>query len=267
MPEGSTAGIESLPPKLTKIDIIIGTVTIVVLFCVFALLLHTLLGQISSYQQLLAGPTGVGQELVFARAADAAIIKTCSIFLAFVLMFLGALYTFRVASVPYRLAAEGEKTKGTFETASPGLVMITLGMILICFAMWKEYTITVERPSTVGQLPTKQTTASAIDGVKESGFGREEIASINTALALLHSKRPTLTEAEAETFSVLLPKLDQFRRSMIFQIYPQMRQSYDALAAKYAANPISLGQLSAEERESFESVQQLLSEQIEGRKK
>jgi hypothetical protein len=266
MPAVPAATKELSPPKLSKIDIVIGTVTIAVLFGVCALLLYVLLGQISSYQRLLAGPTGAGRELAFARAADAAIVKTCSIFLAFALMFLGALYTFRVASAPYRLVAEGEKVKGTLETASPGLVMITLGMILICSAVWKEYTISFDGALTTSS-PNRVYTSSVLSGAGESGFGRDEIASVNTAIVLLDGRRSALSKSEAEMWSALRPRLDQLRRSMIFRIYPQMRQPYDALAAKYSFNPSSLGQLSAEERESFESVRQLLSEQIEMREK
>jgi len=247
---------------ISRGDMVIGAVTVTILFGIFALLLHTLLGQIGTYQRMLAGHREGALELAFARAADAAIVKTCSIFLAFALMFLGALYTFRIAPAQYRLVAEGQKVKGTFETASPGLVMITLGMVLICAVVWKEYTITYDATTSVGSAGAKTVTQQAVEGGTERGFGRDEIASVNSAIAFVDGRNSVLTRSERETWSILRPRLDQLRRAMVFRVYPQMRQRYDSLAAKYSLDPGSISQLSAEERESFKSVQDLMSAQV-----
>jgi hypothetical protein len=254
--------------KLTKLDVMTSAVTIIVLCSVFGFLFYILLGQIGSYQRLLADASAGSAKLALARAADAAIVKTCSIFLAFALMFLGALYTFRVTSTPYRLSAEGDKVKGTLETASPGLVMITIGMVLICSAIWKEYSITLGDAISAGAFPGKPegaTTSSVAPGVRELGFGRKEIASVNTAIALLDGA--PLAKPDAARWAELRPELDQFRKTLVFRIYPQMRQTYDALAAKAAFDPKTIGQLSADDQETFESVRRLLSEQVEEKSK
>jgi hypothetical protein len=73
--------------------------------------------------------------LTYSRAADFAITKTSALFLAFALVLTGALYVLRTATDRFALSVEGHATKGSLETSSPGLVMITLGVVLVVFVL------------------------------------------------------------------------------------------------------------------------------------
>ncbi|MEK6334016.1 MAG: hypothetical protein AABM67_03645 [Acidobacteriota bacterium] len=74
--------------------------------------------------------------IAYTRAWDFAIAKISSIFLAFCLIMVGALYVLRAASVSYSLSVAHKSRKGSLETGSPGLVMITLGVILMAVVMF-----------------------------------------------------------------------------------------------------------------------------------
>lgn len=263
-----------LPPKLSRVDLVLGVITGVLLFGVLGLLLYTQVGQMEQYRHLLGNPNSGAGALAFARAADAATVKTCSIFLAFALIFLGALFTFRAASMPFQLGAEGAGGKGTLETASPGLVMMTLGVFLAGSTVWKEYTISLDSSMatpTTGMTPSQTisdakviTSSAAPPSGAEPTYGGDAMAAINTAVALLDAQRANLTDPEGATWTATRPRLDQLRRTMAFRIYPQIRQRYDALSSQYRADPKSLEALKPEDRDAFEAVQRLLTAQIEG---
>ena len=98
--------------------------TIGVMLVVALIMGFVLLQQVSNYRELLTAvrsPPGVVPNGALApalsRSLDAAVIKTCSIFLAFLLVFLGGLYTLRVGDSAYRLSIEGGLGKGALETA------------------------------------------------------------------------------------------------------------------------------------------------------
>ena len=73
--------------------------------------------------------------LSYNRALGAAIVKTSAVFLGYLLVFTGALYVLRITSTTYRLGVGTEHYKGTLQTSSPGLVIITLGIFLIAITI------------------------------------------------------------------------------------------------------------------------------------
>ena len=73
--------------------------------------------------------------LAYARSADYAASKYCSLLLGFALIFLGSAYVLRVSTVTYSLSAAAQGASGTFATTSPGLVMATLGVVLVALAV------------------------------------------------------------------------------------------------------------------------------------
>lgn len=80
--------------------------------------------------------------LTYSRAWDFAVVKTSTLFLAFMLIFLGALYILRVAEVSYSLSiASPESRKISFSTASPGLVLVTLGTIVVIILLFSKSSI------------------------------------------------------------------------------------------------------------------------------
>jgi hypothetical protein len=66
--------------------------------------------------------------LVYAGSRDYALMKTATIFMGFVLIFVGCLYVLRAGSTAFRLASG---SKLSLDTTSPGLVMVALGVALI----------------------------------------------------------------------------------------------------------------------------------------
>jgi hypothetical protein len=82
--------------------------------------------------------------LVFTRAWDFAVVKTCSLFLAFILIFLGALYVLRQGEQGYRARIDSGLMKATLQSSSPGLVLATLGVVLVIAVLFSATTISVE---------------------------------------------------------------------------------------------------------------------------
>jgi len=265
----------AIEPRASKIDILLGTVTLAVLLSVFSLLLYTLLAQWQNYQRLLevsiSGKAGMelGMGLSFARAADAAVIKTCSIFLAFVLIFLGGLYTFRVGDALYRLTAEGHGIRGALETASPGLVMVTLGMLLICVAIWKEHRIDVASspapPNAVAVSTVSTSTAMPSRPESSPSFDQNDVYALNTVMALLDRHGSVLSKQQQATWTDTRPRLDRIRRTIAFDMHPTIRRKYDGWSSRYAVEPDFVNQLTPAERQEFIAVQQLLAGMIASR--
>jgi hypothetical protein len=61
--------------------------------------------------------------ITYTRALDFAIAKIPSMFLAFCLILIGALYVLGSATVAYSLSVANSSQKSSLETGSPGLVM------------------------------------------------------------------------------------------------------------------------------------------------
>ena len=85
--------------------------------------------------------------LAYARGLDAAIVKTSALFLGFLLVFTGALYVLRIATSHYRLSVKSGHNSGNLQTSSPGLVIITLGIVLIIVTMLTHSTLDFSTPS------------------------------------------------------------------------------------------------------------------------
>lgn len=94
--------------------------------------------------------------ITYTRAWDFAVVKVSSIFLAFCLIMVGALYVLRTATVSYSLTLTNQAQKGSLETSSPGLVMLTLGVVLMAVVVFStskvEYQETSDSP-TLSEAP------------------------------------------------------------------------------------------------------------------
>lgn len=76
----------------------------------------------------------------YARALDFATVKLSTVLLGFILAFLGALYVLRIQASVFKGSVTSTGTGGTIETSSPGLVMLTLGVVaVICSLFSKSY--------------------------------------------------------------------------------------------------------------------------------
>jgi hypothetical protein len=84
--------------------------------------------------------------ITYTRAWDFAIAKISSIFLAFCLILIGALYVLRAASASYSLSVTDQFRKSSLETGSPGLVMMTLGVALMAIVILSSSTVEYKSP-------------------------------------------------------------------------------------------------------------------------
>ncbi len=89
--------------------------------------------------------------LAYMRALGAAVVKTSALMLAFIVVFLGAMYVLRKATQDYTLAIEAPGWKGSLESASPGLVMVTLGLVTAVFALLSHTNVNYTAPAAATQ--------------------------------------------------------------------------------------------------------------------
>jgi hypothetical protein len=249
---------------------------------------YVLVSQISNYNALLGGVTVAGRAqdalvLTLSRSLDAAVIKTCSIFVAFLLIFLGGVYSMTVARATYKLSVGGTVAKGVLETASPGLVMLTLGAALVWVTVSKEhvinYTSSVSQPDAInsqerrtnpaadeprarGQVEVTTTTSSP-KFVMSQVFDEDDVRAVTTTLALVAGHRDALTAAEANQWSTVRAHLDLIRKTIALSRYPSIADSYDAVVQDAATGgKTELGRLSITQRQDFQAVQRLLGESL-----
>jgi hypothetical protein len=123
-----------------------------VLTFVFALLAYSLYFQHANYaaaitEALKGSSAQHSSAITYLRAWDFAVVKMSALFLAFALAFLGALYVLRTNETAYAANAESSGFKAKLETSSPGLVMVTLGVVLVVCVMYARTTIEFVPPS------------------------------------------------------------------------------------------------------------------------
>jgi hypothetical protein len=132
---GSTPGLEPSAIAEQSLDWRLFLVVSLILIAITALFVVGLFVQWSGYnaglQVALTPPVDHGAALSYSRGLDAAIVKSSALFLGYLLVFTGALYVLRSSTAGYQLSVQTGSHSGTLQTASPGLVIITLGVLLI----------------------------------------------------------------------------------------------------------------------------------------
>lgn len=91
-------------------------------------------------------PPDHAASLAYARALDLVMIKTLALMLAFITVFLGALYVLRTAGAAYQAAISGGGYSGSLQTSSPGLVMVTLGTAVVAAALLIKGNVNYKAP-------------------------------------------------------------------------------------------------------------------------
>jgi len=115
----------------------------VLLFLICTLLAVNLYLQWNNYNQgirlIIDGGLNRHDAIItYSRAMDFAFVKTSTIFLGFVLVFVGALYLLRLNESAYSIGINKGDAKVTFQTASPGLVLVTLGVVTILVTTYNK---------------------------------------------------------------------------------------------------------------------------------
>ncbi len=141
---------------------IFGIMTLILAF-LSVLLYQNLNAQRANYRDgiaiALGDPIDHAAALTYARASDAAVMKLSALFLGFLLIFTGALYVLRNATAQYRLRAKGAGHSGGLQTSSPGLVVVTLGVLLVGTALVTVQQIDYQSEPTTSDLKPAETIA------------------------------------------------------------------------------------------------------------
>ena len=158
-------------PFSASLDRSLFLIVCVMLLFTVSLLTVNLAFQYRNYHAGISGALGSdfidhAVVITYTRAWDFAVVKVSSIFLAFCLIMIGALYVLRAATVSYSFTLTNRAHKGSLETGSPGLVMITLGVVLMAVVVLStskvEYQKTVDSPilSDAPAIPADNATPS-----------------------------------------------------------------------------------------------------------
>jgi hypothetical protein len=160
-----------LPPEHDEpLDARLFAVVSLILGLLSVLCVGGLFVQVRTYNNLVndalaAKPVDPSAVLSYARALDAAIIKTSGLFLGYLLVFTGALYVLRIATSHYRLNIKSGRHSGNLQTSSPGLVMLTLGVLLLVVTILNK--TSVEYGST-RKLPVGAAASAQSDDEEDS---------------------------------------------------------------------------------------------------
>lgn len=132
---------EAPMPRVDRSLLWIGSV---LLTCLLVSLGANLVFQFLNYRAALAvtlnNPFLIDNSAViaYARSWDAAVVKTSSLFLGYVLIFFGALFVLRTAESTFRLSVDvgpPASPKALLESTSPGLILATLGVVLVAVSL------------------------------------------------------------------------------------------------------------------------------------
>lgn len=97
--------------------------------------------------------------LVYSRAWDFAVTKTSALFLGFMVIYIGALYVLRSADTAYEISyTQGTQMGASLRSSSPGLVLITLGSVLVGLVLYHKSEVGLQM--SISSTPSEGTTAS-----------------------------------------------------------------------------------------------------------
>lgn len=101
---------------------------------------------------------------------DMTVLRSAIIFIGFIVTILGCVFVLKGVEAVYNLGLEGNGARATLGTASPGLVLITAGVVLILFALREESSLEL----------------------KLSGAGQTHVEPARADVAPMPSSEPTL---------------------------------------------------------------------------
>jgi len=160
------------PPTIDLLSENLFRVVSVILIFVACLLIAGLVIQTRSYYGGLKAATAVSATpaetnppadlvdhaaiITYARGLGAAFVKTSALFLGFILIFTGTLYVLRMAEASYQLHLSSGKIQGSLQTASPGLVIVTLGVLLTIVTLTTKSDLDYQKTTQTKNQPAAQ---------------------------------------------------------------------------------------------------------------
>lgn len=156
--------------KKKNLDVALFIILALILVAVFSLLATSIFLQFGNYSNAL--DVAIGQQvshtvlLSYLRAMDFAFIKYTALCLGFLLVFVGALYLLRVNQVAYEISMRGGDSSVSFQTASPGLVLATLGVTIVVLTLYNKSLVSLDEQ--VNHDAPIEATSIDIDAAMES---------------------------------------------------------------------------------------------------
>lgn len=129
------------------LDKIIIYVSVVLTVFTLILLATNLYFQYVNYERAISQALSrslvdYGAVLSLSRAYDFAVIKTSGLFLGYGLIMLGSIFVLRRQKEAYEVGVgRAETVQMTLKSSSPGLIMITLGVFLMCAILFAKQTV------------------------------------------------------------------------------------------------------------------------------
>lgn len=154
----------------TAVDVLLVLIVTLLMGFLAYLTLASLRAQILGYERTFTAAIEWNEPyalLSYVRARDHAMLKSATVFMGFILIFVGCLYVLRTASVPFRLTTG----RSTLLTTSPGLVMVTLGVLLVVLALRWTANISFDSSHRPAASQTVPATATITPARVEPGFG------------------------------------------------------------------------------------------------
>jgi uncharacterized membrane protein YjgN (DUF898 family) len=134
------------------LDRIIILVAVVLTVFTITLLLGNLYFQYTNYEQAITqsleeGFVDYAAVLSLSRAYDFAVLKTSGMFLGYGLIMLGSIFVLRRQQDTYELdLGSAEAGRLILRSSSPGLIVISLGVVLMCTMVLVKQNITYASP-------------------------------------------------------------------------------------------------------------------------
>ena len=139
---------------------------VALILCFISVVMYwALSSQLDAYKQGIANAIA-GQDidhsavLAYSLATTLSVVKISSVFLAFLMIFLGGIYLLLPLHADYRLRTQNSAAKGSLESNSPGLIVITLGVVLASVTLMTKSSVNYTSP-TIAWEPSTNQVASA----------------------------------------------------------------------------------------------------------
>lgn len=134
-------------PRSHKLDVTICVAVISVAGVALVVLGITSWNQMENYNRIIDRVVENQQQIdhaaliAYMRSSHFSTVKGTALIFSFLVVLIGSLYIQRVATTHFHLEAQSRNLKGVFLTTSPGLVMVTLGVILVIVSLVSESAI------------------------------------------------------------------------------------------------------------------------------
>ena len=139
------------PQTNRRLDVALFVLTVAIVLALFVIFAFDVYNQYTNYTHVIelakSPPIDHAALIAYTRSWDLAATKFLTIFLSFLIIFLGSLFVLRASTTHFFVSAETPGTlRGILSITSPGLVMVFLGTVLVIASVYKEGTVNYRAP-------------------------------------------------------------------------------------------------------------------------